>query len=194
MKIRSGFVSNSSSSSFIVGIPKKLPATPESMAKLMFGTTKEVDYYDHKRDAVDIAKRVLDDIQNGNAKKLTKKRAMKALQSGYYPGSPDFWSRKDRLSEKIRDSYREATGKEPCDPTADASVKKQYYAATELERKEDQRIADVAATAFISAFWPNIKKAKATAYEFSYGDESGDGALEHGEIFRNFPHVRISKH
>jgi len=44
MKIRSGFISNSSSSSFIVAFPKGFPHSPEQLQSVLFNAVKEIAF------------------------------------------------------------------------------------------------------------------------------------------------------
>jgi hypothetical protein len=62
MKLRKGFVSNSSSSSFIVVFPKK-PDTVEELYDMMFprGLT-ELEYYETTLTTKEISKRVLKEL------------------------------------------------------------------------------------------------------------------------------------
>jgi translation initiation factor 2 beta subunit (eIF-2beta)/eIF-5 len=71
MKIRNGFVSNSSSSSFIVAF-EKVPRTVESMVKMLYGpAAKEndiVEMYGYTMTKGHAAKQVLDDMKRKEAK------------------------------------------------------------------------------------------------------------------------------
>lgn len=65
MKIRCGFVSNSSSSSFIVSFPK-MPESAEDVLKYLFGADakndQQIEYYDNETSAMAIANQVWQDI------------------------------------------------------------------------------------------------------------------------------------
>lgn len=62
------------------------------------------------------------------------------------------------------------------------------------DRKHDALDALAKKIAAVDA--SNFMKDNKGAFVFlvSYGDESGEGVMEHGKIFRNVPHVRISHH
>ena len=71
MKTRNGFVSNSSSSSFIVGFDT-IPKTVEELKKLLFKNDKILSAYDIELDTQKAADIIFDDIKN--QKLATKKR------------------------------------------------------------------------------------------------------------------------
>lgn len=191
MKCRSGFVSNSSSSSFIVGFPE-LPGSPEGMEKLMFGKPGEVSYYEQSTSTLEVATTVFNEITKGLAKKLTKRSAVEVLLEGYFPGSPDYnWNRKTE-SDKIREGYQKETGLDIWDENADKKVQELYREATQREYKLDDEKRKIAARAYIEGCWPQFKGKK--LYRFEYADDGGQGLYEHGNIFRKLPHVQISKH
>lgn len=62
MKIRSGFVSNSSSSSFIVSFDK-LPENAAAVQKLLFADEETVKLYDYVVPTSEMAEKVWGDIQ-----------------------------------------------------------------------------------------------------------------------------------
>lgn len=192
--MRSGFVSNSSSSSFIVGF-NHMPTSPEALEKEMFGKPCKVNYYDSdETDSIEIARTVFNEIQSGVAKKLTKKSAINVLLEGYFPGKPPyrFNNHDDSESEKIRRSYKEETGKNIYDEFADKKIQKLYRKIQRKEQKQSSDLTKMTAKAFLEGFWPQLKGKK--VFRFEYADESGQGVYEHGDIFRSFPHVRIDKH
>ena len=82
MKIRHGFVSNSSSSSFIVVFPSE-PKNVEDLQKMMFGDLVEIQsIYDNDifYSANEIAKTVWNDMKTGN--KPTRKHAREVSMCG----------------------------------------------------------------------------------------------------------------
>jgi hypothetical protein len=194
MKIRSGFVSNSSSSSFIVAFPK-LPSSPEELEKMMFSEPGQVQPYEHctGTPTIDIAKTVFRDMSADSFKsaRLTKKKALEVVLEGNFPGQPPYEYNVKRESDKIREGYEKETGKGIYDEGTDPIVVKLYQKAQEKEWELDNKMTRVAAKAFLEGFWPQVKKMK--VFRFEYGDDV-NGNIEHGDVFRKLPHVRISKH
>ncbi len=195
MKTRNGFVSNSSSSSFIVGFPK-LPSSPEDLEKMMFDKPGIVQSSDFSLETptIEIAKRVFDDMSKDNwkASRLTKRTALKVVMEGYYPGMPPYDFNKVKESDKIRKAYKDETGKDIYDETADKKVQKYYRKIYIAELKADKKLEVLCAKAFLEGFWPRVKGMK--VFRFEYSDNEGEGDLEHGDIFYKLPHVQISKH
>lgn len=196
MKIRNGFVSNSSSSSFIVGFPK-LPSSPEELETMMFDASGEVQPYDFcpPTGTLQIARQVFNDmsVDNFKSSRLTKRKALDVILEGNFPGMPLFHREEYWKSEsyKIKKSYKEETGKDIDDSTADPIVVKLHRKAQNKEWALGQKMTKIAAKAFLEGFWPQVKGKK--VFRFEYGDDV-HGNIEHGNVFRKFPHVRISKH
>jgi hypothetical protein len=194
MKTRNGFVSNSSSSSFIVGFPK-LPSSPEDLEKMMFGHRGEVKPYDFcpETSTIDIAKRVFADINLPNTKRYNKRQLIKALIEDHhdFPGCPNYWNM-DKESDKIKHAYKEETGKDIWDDDADPIAAKFWQKTKDIECLQMKREIAIAAKAFVEGFWPRVKGC--TVFDLSYADDSGETNFEHGNIFRKLVHIKISHH
>lgn len=95
MKIRTGFVSNSSSSSFIIAIPSHIKNSDE-LQNYLFPPNGEgeikLDYYDQVLSAEDVAKRVWDDITNpavaGDIGNATKEKIIEEMTQRYHYNAP----------------------------------------------------------------------------------------------------------
>jgi len=87
MKIRNGFVSNSSSSSFIVAF-ENLPANKKELSKMMFPNNEEfVEKYDHSMSTEDIVDVVWNDIKNQTS--LSDEEIIDIAENGYHDFSPE---------------------------------------------------------------------------------------------------------
>ena len=65
MKTREGFVSNSSSSSFIVAFPKDMEVTVDNVHNYLFGTTEKlITYYGDPVSSMKAARTVFDDMMD----------------------------------------------------------------------------------------------------------------------------------
>lgn len=168
MKIRNGFVSNSSSSSFVVAFPRK-PLTAKDVKEILFGKERYFPTY-YPRDDQDkvvsttkIAKTVFNDIENQSPN--DKKSILEGFE-GWLDGAPSFpntWGNDSPdVSRKKWDEYE----------------------------KESIKYRNKCANKF-------IKENKNTfIYVFSYSDNDGNfySTMEHGGIFDKLNHRRISRH
>lgn len=179
MKTRYGFVSNSSSSSFILSLDKK-PETVEEMKKLLFGDAEFYDdpYYDAdsiyfsnrtaKYPALEVAKTVFDDLKDQTS--MDQAKVAEELDSGWAEIRLDDGSKApsydDFRAEGDNGDYNEEAYQK-------ASVVFFEKAAEELieESKEKE------------------------LYIVSYSDDCSYGcALECGTLFDKVDHLRISHH
>lgn len=199
MKIRNGFVSNSSSSSFVVAFDKK-PKEHE-LLDILFPLDK------HKRregvnspwgcesEGVDVysATTIIWE-QLKDQKPLTKKQILEEIQSGWFDGHPDS-SDRFRPEYEIAHEYEEKTGKSIYDKDADPAWKKKYDEAWKTAWDAYKKDVDVAAKVLLDRVWEKDFKGK-KCFRFSFSDNDGHvfSVLEHGTTFRNCPHIRISHH
>lgn len=80
MKIRLGFVSNSSSSSFVVAFPS-IPSSVEEVKKMLFGDTTAIDIYDNSIETSKMARIVLEDMREKGV--VTENDIIEEIASGY---------------------------------------------------------------------------------------------------------------
>lgn len=156
MKIRNGFVSNSSSSSFIVTFPRE-PKSAGDVHEMMFPKGEEnIDYYDNEMSSTQAAHRVWEDVQDQQPD--DSKAAYESIRNGWFDGAVDY-----PYGCEYKDEAWEAYDKE-----------------------NDERVKRIVKK--------HMEKNKGVVYTFSYSDNDGESALEHGEIFHHLPHIQTSYH
>lgn len=167
MKIKLSFVTNSSSSAFVVAFPKRIKFL-DDVKKYIEDKKAETVFHDAIRQRPFIAK--------PTGKKVLKKVTAK-LNSGYYPTAPDWLDD----FEAFKKEYSVTT----------AEVYKTFLGEfnEKFEKKCDKVLGPVAKKFLTKAEGQYI-------YFFEYGDEDGlyFSELEHGNTFKLLNHLIISKH
>jgi hypothetical protein len=177
MKIRSGFVSNSSSSSFIVGFLKgQVPKSQEELQRMLFGDEEYVSAYDNQIIAAKAAERIFDDLVV-QKKPMTAHQLIEALDG-------------DEIGAPSHDAIMASMGltREMIYDGQDTLLKERFWKQCANEDRKYR--AD-----FVFNLLQN--HADKVFYIFQYADNSGEfeAVLEHGEVFARAPyHIRISHH
>jgi len=179
MKIRTGFVSNSSSSSFIVAFPHK-PKSVDDLKEMMFGK-QEWHYtgiYGYKEADIStqqIAEAVFADI----TKKATKKQVFESIRNGYFGPYliPELFPGIHISDTKGLSWQNEEEKKE---------IQRRWKESEEINDKRASTIAD------------DFAKSHDKKYivVLSYSDEDGSfqSILEHSNIFERLEHIVTSYH
>ena len=187
MKIRSGFVSNSSSSSFVVAFDK-LPKHIDELQKTLFGDEQSWSMYDYKFDTRSISEVVLRDIRAQqeqlpySIEELADDLCNEAYQEMYYIRKPLDIPGMMHLGLTTSDPIRAHWYEFEKGPERDAE-----QVAQEKELQDRQ---EAMAKEFMD------KNKGKVILRFVYSDNDGKlfTVMEHGDIFQKLSHVRISNH
>jgi len=208
VKTRKGFVSNSSSSSFIVAF-EKVPDALHEVFELMFDKDEKViDLYDSKYDTTTIAQIVYRDIQRimddtdptpfserytKEGKIISEEELAKHIATGSFDGMPEsMWNDRNRESEKLT---RQARKEGVDNPWTDDKWKELIKKAYDKEWKEyDKQTNESAREKVAKPFWEKHRDKTLLVFEYSDNDGSLYSTMEHGDIFNKLPHIRISHH
>jgi hypothetical protein len=166
MRIKEDFITNSSSSSFIVAFDKPVVSLEEIKDKIMF-IEKATAVFGRIQEQTPIKIELSPECIN----KLTDE-----ISSGYFEGF--IWDREDLKKLKKEDFPTE----------------KEYFdARTEARKKYEKANWEKAEKIAIRFVEENVGK---VAYTFSFSDNDGKfwSEMEHGGTFDEFPHLEISHH
>ncbi len=180
MKIRKGFVSNSSSSSFIIAFPHR-PKSVEDLKEMMFGKQEWhfTDIYGGESDTptLPIAEAVLAKIKGKRS--AGKKRIFESLFHGWFDSYmfPEMFPGYYSPSEKTRKlSWQNEADREEIDRI----------------HEEAEKINKDRANAIAEGFMKGHEECFLAVMEFS--DNDGEAILEHSGIFGRVDHIRTSYH
>lgn len=173
MKIRQGFVSNSSSSNFILAFNEK-PKSVDELKNLLFGDKETFGYRDFAVPTIDIAEAVYDQLN----KPLNLDEILHELSSGWLDGvTVDRWDDPNLPEMWIKDQ----NGKEIYNPEYDDYMDhvKEKELVNALEYFNKWKCPD-----------------NQIYFCVSFGDENGkfDSLCEHGGIFDNIHNIQINHH
>jgi len=190
MKIRNGFVSNSSSSSFVVGF-EKIPETIEETMHMMFKEgERSVCAYNEDYHVYEIAEQVFKDMNEKEP--ITKEQFIEAISSGWFDGYPEHDYTVKTPPQIFRSEWEKENPGEKIWDNEEASNK--WSELINIEWEKQEKLINKAAMILVEKEWPELKHLH--CYHFIYGDEGGPffSTMEHGNIFRHLPHLQISHH
>ena len=176
MQVRCGFVSNSSSSSFVVAFPHK-PESVGDLKETMFG--KQEWHYDWISEEDVPTLPIVEKVFAKVAKEATSEEVFESIRGGWFEDG--YYNQPGHADYRDDPEYK-AIGRD--DPNR---LEKQQVIWDKYAEVNDGRAKDIA-EAFCDVFKGNY----IVVMEFS--DNAGEEVEEHTNIFSRLEHIRTSYH
>lgn len=179
MKFRLGFVSNSSSSSFVIAFHHK-PKDAEDVREMLFGKQQwHYTGFSYDDEDTDVSTKVLaENVFSKIKKKATKQEILDSIQHGWFDGWKGVFPGHDSSYDE---EYHRMDHSAP-------DYEKRRDAYWEKQDKENEKRAKDIVKAFRS-----LNKDKYIVV-MSFSDNEGESAEEHSDIFQRVEHIRTSYH
>lgn len=184
MKVRNNFVSNSSSTSFIVKLPK-IPISAEEVRIMVFGK----EHYDIVEPWGDarfstqvVAETLFEEIQKQKPNDYYRALELAENYDGKdQPNLDDFCTGKDEKGYKNYDwkSYNEALSR------YGEKVMENFFSIKRLRKQKLNQLKGIPQQSEGNVFY---------IFEFSDNDGTYNATLEHANIFKRIQHLPISNH
>ena len=175
MKIRNGFVSNSSSSSFVVAFPVK-PKDEKELLEIMFNNKEEyMNEWGDRYKTEEVVEHINSLIGNPIA---TEEEMIESVRNGWFESYKDLPGYVDDFEETKNLSYQNTEEKKKIDKIFE-----------EADKENSKRAKEI-----IKRFISENSGAFFTVFHFADDDGKFEGQLEHSNIFQNLSHIRTSYH